>query len=785
MKKSLNKKKLTSWLAGGLSALGVLALTCGLVFGLDEALDKKETNGITEFDTWSNVFVGELYNGDNKFNSSFNQLMQYLSGDSTASASNMNKISTMATTKSNASVFRDKAIADKTSGLDITVTLGGLKWQAMYLSKDKDNNDILTLWLSNSNQAAFVERDSTEGNYHGFINGGLYSSWSGNWYNEDASIAYPSNMYGTSYVRAITLNNGGLWTEGSGNTTNINSYEAEKSYSSVFAPFTMGELAEYIVTPENISWQEYQSGKDTQNTNNNNSNDAWSNSMPDNGFYSSSCNYAHKNGNDNWKNDKLWLPSITEVGRPGYTTGIWGVSTDQLMNYDGSTSSSIGNVGVFQKSSFPGSLLRSGGSNSAFRNSVIATNALSLYSVYVHNSYAVRPALHLNLTKIAPNVLPPTNWNEIADTSWSGEGTEASPYLVDSAEKLAGLAAKCVNNDLLEGKYFKQTADISLGGYDWTPIGLNSSKAFKGIYDGGGYHISNIILNELSTGDLGLFGYVSSVIIKNVNIVECYLKNQSSDYVTVGSIAGYLAQGGIIENCSSNAKIKVGSEATYVCAGGIVGAAGTDTNVENCVFTGTINIMTANSQVGGIAGYFDSVNNYIKNCNVTSASITGGTCGGIVGSLGENSKVKLCMLSGVAIEGFSRVGGVAGQSRANSVIESTLIRTNIYIDDNSISTGGVVGFLLGATTITNCSVLSGSNFDIEVFYGGETVPTINNCYGIMNTSKVYKGTDFSGFGIVAGMNNGLPMQRELFFMAEVAPTFDVGWFAENGFTKVA
>ena len=55
--------------------------------------------------------------------------------------------------------------------------------------------------------------------------------------------------------------------------------------------------------------------------------------------------------------------------------------------------------------------------------------------------------------------------------SLKGEGTEASPYLVESAADLAFLAKSVNDGTSYEGKYFTQTADIDLGGKEWTPIG--------------------------------------------------------------------------------------------------------------------------------------------------------------------------------------------------------------------------------------------------------------------------------------------------------------------------
>ena len=56
-------------------------------------------------------------------------------------------------------------------------------------------------------------------------------------------------------------------------------------------------------------------------------------------------------------------------------------------------------------------------------------------------------------------------------TSLKGEGTEASPYLVESAADLAFLAKSVNEGTNYAGKYLTQTADIDLGGKEWTPIG--------------------------------------------------------------------------------------------------------------------------------------------------------------------------------------------------------------------------------------------------------------------------------------------------------------------------
>ena len=55
-------------------------------------------------------------------------------------------------------------------------------------------------------------------------------------------------------------------------------------------------------------------------------------------------------------------------------------------------------------------------------------------------------ALLSALAAFPPALAAQTYWTGEADTEFSGEGTEASPYLISSAEELAGLA-KRVNQD--------------------------------------------------------------------------------------------------------------------------------------------------------------------------------------------------------------------------------------------------------------------------------------------------------------------------------------------------
>lgn len=152
-----------------------------------------------------------------------------------------------------------------------------------------------------------------------------------------------------------------------------------------------------------------------------------------------------------------------------------------------------------------------------------------------------------------------------------------------------------------DGVVFFQNADILMTTTvdSWEPIGNDEKVAFQGTFDGQGYVLTGIAINDRSSG-LGLFGYV--------NNSKAFIKN-------VGLFGGIV--GG--DNC-----------------GAIVGElmAGT---VSNCWFDGELN---ANDRVGGIVGKADQAQ--ILNC-VDFATIVGDkSTGGIVGACSSSTTIKYC-----------------------------------------------------------------------------------------------------------------------------------------------
>ena len=71
---------------------------------------------------------------------------------------------------------------------------------------------------------------------------------------------------------------------------------------------------------------------------------------------------------------------------------------------------------------------------------------------------------------------PYSVWNSMVATSFArGDGSETTPYIIETAEQLAYLAHSVNQGNSYAGKYIDLASDIDLNRYPWTPIGLNNT----------------------------------------------------------------------------------------------------------------------------------------------------------------------------------------------------------------------------------------------------------------------------------------------------------------------
>ena len=241
---------------------------------------------------------------------------------------------------------------------DVTVTIGARQWTATYLSKNLSGEPILTLMLAT---------------YDGFN-----SSWHTQATNSNGN--YPNNMYGTSSVRAVALNNGGEYAR-TYNATSLTRVEQDENND--WAIYTMddvkGSLTSFIEVPDKMSWQHSQSAKESAGQDYNYNNDALDSGMGN--FYNDAHNYESKTGYANWAEDRIWLPSVAEIGIEG-APGIWMLSENQR----------AADTHLWLRSAYNNSYTR------VYRSS---SDGASLTYGNIDAKAWGRPAFHLNLKKAA------------------------------------------------------------------------------------------------------------------------------------------------------------------------------------------------------------------------------------------------------------------------------------------------------------------------------------------------------------------------------------------------
>lgn len=327
----------------------------------------------------------------------------------------------------------------------------------------------------------------------------------------------------------------------------------------------------------------------------------------------------------------------------------------------------------------------------------------------------------------------------------TGEGTAESPILISNAEELK------IFHDIVNGENGRTqkldacatlTADIVLndgtfaedGSYtpgpsgadkptEWTPMGVNTSAAYTGTFDGAGHTIQGLYCNSNSRAP-GLFGYIEGATIQGVRVTGYFNANNAEQ---AGCIAA-LAKSSRITGCVSTASIN-GHHSFQSSTGGIVGIADSSTQVSDCINYGTVKCTPSNyyaTFAGGIVGCLADYST-VTNCSnfgtiiglVNSSSTQTIYVGGIVGTARLES-ISDCYNAGAvrideqgnssATQGAGGIAGYAGDdaqylthiSNCYNVGSVTAANANAML-------GGIVGRSgYDSVAITNCYYLTGT-----------------------------------------------------------------------------
>ena len=199
----------------------------------------------------------------------------------------------------------------------------------------------------------------------------------------------------------------------------------------------------------------------------------------------------------------------------------------------------------------------------------------------------------------------------------TGTGTKIDPYLISSEEDWKK-ATSMLNNTTY---YFKLTKDLDFSNKKFYMFG-SKTIPFNGILDGNNKKISSVTLNLEKSSYIGLSGYASNGVIKNINIDKFIVKGDSY----VGTLTG---EQRVDINASANVTNSNVSGNSYV--GGVYGAART----LSYVTIDNVNVK-GDTSVGGIVGNVGSSkytsNTVMKNSMVTGTTYTKAINGGQYGS---------------------------------------------------------------------------------------------------------------------------------------------------------
>ena len=244
----------------------------------------------------------------------------------------------------------------------------------------------------------------------------------------------------------------------------------------------------------------------------------------------------------------------------------------------------------------------------------------------------------------------------------SGDGSEADPFVISTAEQLIGFAESVDNGENYLGKYIVLDSDIDLSGIEnWNPIGAEGSasknldKIFAGNFDGCGHTISGLkIHNDADSAyteeqNVGLFSTIStSAKVTNIKLENVDIDVTGQKVVRAGGITGDITSRSVsgqegsasVDSCIVSGSVSAKTDAAMVMTGGVVGRVSGNANITNCISEAEIS-SSSNSKIAYGAGIAAMTGNdtCVVNCagkgdvNVTTASGFSLYAGGVVGMM--------------------------------------------------------------------------------------------------------------------------------------------------------
>lgn len=379
-----------------------------------------------------------------------------------------------------------------------------------------------------------------------------------------------------------------------------------------------------------------------------------------------------------------------------------------------------------------------------------------------------------------------------------GEGTETSPYIIESVTDWDELADYIANYaDSLTGNWVKLGADIDFGETEPTRMGYDLQTVFNGTLDGNGKTIKGITLSPSADCEGGLFlstgpnallsdftaeGTITTDTLYTGGIVGIHygtMRGVTGKMTITASqgyaagIAGYAATGSVFEDCAHEGEVTSADE--YFA--GIAAFCESGVTFESCVNRGTLTYTgdaTTISGASGIAAYcYPSAFYNCYNCGIIQTD--NDQAGGLAGILamaytasGDTTHfiIKGCYNTSDFTSAFNNGGVVlTGSNYTMMIMEdcyNTGNMTSTYsTTSSSTRMGGVAAFYFYDSTYRNCwnsgAVTSAGTAYVGGVFGGlkktgtseDYRTTITACY---NSGAVSGGNNYVG-GVVGYQPN--------------------------------
>ncbi|MFD0589039.1 S-layer homology domain-containing protein [Paenibacillus sp. GCM10027627] len=317
--------------------------------------------------------------------------------------------------------------------------------------------------------------------------------------------------------------------------------------------------------------------------------------------------------------------------------------------------------------------------------------------------------------------------------TFSGSGTSADPYLIETAEQFNAIRGSYLGQNL----YFKLNSSIDLSSYaegaGWEPIGTNTN-FFEGHLDGNGFEISGLKVDRGNhTGlfaSIGMRATVQNVRLTGVhvkgdyyvgaltavnygNVINSSVSGIVSGNFSVGGLIG--AQYGEVRNSYSFVKVRgieyigvlagnnsgkvyssyASGEAEGKNAGGLVGY----NSYGDIHDSHSASKVSGSTQVGGLVG---TNNNGIINGSYSSGEVRASTYVGGLAGLNSYATIQNSY-SSAKVFGNHIVGGLVGLLTDSSIIENSYASGSLRMKDYVSIWGGLIGdnYSPGSAVVTN------------------------------------------------------------------------------------